>query len=67
VVTHLAYRAEDYDSAAECLAGIRVYLERGWELAEIDAGGGGRRFRCLFRREGVRPESQELAAGPGSR
>lgn len=35
MVTHLSYTEEQYANATECIAGIRSYIERGWEVLQL--------------------------------
>ena len=50
MVTHLSYSEETYRTAEDCLAGIRGYLERGWELSQLRGARNGP-FLAIFRME----------------
>lgn len=50
MVTRLSYSEEIYRTAQDCLTGIREYLERGWELSQLEGSGPGP-FFVVFRME----------------
>ncbi len=35
MVTHVAYQEERYATAVRCVAGIRGYIDRGWEVSQL--------------------------------
>ncbi len=41
VITHLSYHEEEYQSATQCLAAIREFVGRGWEVSWVSGPHGG--------------------------
>lgn len=35
MVTHIAYQEERYRTAERCVAGIREYIDRGWDVSDL--------------------------------
>lgn len=50
MVTTVAYQEERYPTAERCVAGIRIYVERGWEVSQLRGPAHGP-FVVLFRIE----------------
>lgn len=61
MVTHIAYQEERYPTAERCIAGIRGYVDRGWEISELRGPLRGP-FLVVFRMEDVAAET-----APGER
>ena len=51
MVTHVAYRQEQFKRPEECLAAIRTSVELGWQVSEIRGSGRGP-FVVVFRMDG---------------
>jgi hypothetical protein len=41
VIEHLSYHQEEYATAAQCVAAIRDYIGRGWDVSWISGPHGG--------------------------
>ena len=66
VVTHIAYQEECYSTADRCVAGIRGYIERGWDLSQVRGPASGP-FVVVFRIEDTFEEHVASAASLASR
>ncbi|MEO8539067.1 MAG: hypothetical protein ABI577_04945 [bacterium] len=68
MVTHVSYLEEQYPNPQQCVAGIRVHVERGWEVSQLRGPAAGP-FVVVFRmqdREG-RPETPPTSLAAGTR
>jgi hypothetical protein len=64
VVTTVAYQEEQYPTAERCVAGIRRYVDRGWEVSQLRGPVQGP-FVVLFRIED-RPDAPPAASAAGA-
>lgn len=50
MVTRVAYQEERYPTAERCIAGIRSYVDRGWDVSQLRGPAAGP-FLVVFRME----------------
>ena len=62
MVTHVSYSEERYHTPQSCIAGIRAYVERGWEVCQLRGPQAGP-FVVIFRIQDA--ELPEGAPAPG--
>lgn len=58
MVTHVAYMEEEYSTAERCVAAIREYVARGWNVSQLRGPASGP-FVVVYRME----DEERLAAG----
>lgn len=60
MIAHVSHSEERYQTPQSCLAGIRAYLERGWEVHELRGPQTGP-FVVVFRMEDIEPGTDTAA------
>lgn len=67
MVTTVAYQEEQYPTAERCVAGIRLYVDRGWEVSQLRGPVQGP-FVVLFRIEDrpAAPPANPAASAAGT-
>lgn len=63
MITHVSHSEERYQTPQSCLAGIRTYLERGWEVRQLRGPQSGP-FVVVFRMEDVEQDPGSASTGP---
>ncbi len=64
MVTHIAYQEERYRTAERCVAGIREYIDRGWDVSDLSGPLHGP-FIVVFRLEDAPAEPAIQSTGEG--
>lgn len=66
MVIHVAYQEERYPTAERCVAGIRGYVDRGWDVSQLQGPARGP-FVVVFRIEDESPEAPETVPAGNTR
>jgi hypothetical protein len=68
MITRVCHSEERYQTPQSCLAGIRTYLERGWEIRQLRGPQTGP-FVVVFRMEDAEQaaDAREVGLGAGLR